>query len=153
MCGLEVRSHRLNRVRNSTYFTKSKRTPCPLNRTASNSPEGLDLSRGLPGEGGGGIVTSKIIEPCITGTLFLSSPCLMLRTCFALHAKCCIHFSWLMKHLLCRLQLLQLWKESLKKFMPVWDSNPQPVWYGCNTLPIELHVTNKLAAGCWIGSL
>ena len=46
MCSLEVCSHRLNRVRNSTYFTKSKRTPCPLNRTASNSPKGLDLSRG-----------------------------------------------------------------------------------------------------------
>ena len=53
MCSLEVCSHRLNRVRNSTYFTKSKRTPCPLNRTASNSPKGLDLSRELPGEGGG----------------------------------------------------------------------------------------------------
>ena len=47
-------------------------------------PKGLDLSRGLPGRRGGGVVTGQI-EPCIRKIdvfiLSLSSTCLLLR-CF-----------------------------------------------------------------------
>ena len=39
---------------------------------------------------------------------FFSSPRLVLRTRFALHAKCHVHLPWLIKHLLCRLMKVYL---------------------------------------------
>ena len=38
-----------------------------------------------------------------------------------------------------------------KKFRPVWDLNPWPLWYQCSALPTEL--TSQLGAGHYVGSI
>ena len=45
--------------------------------------------------------------------IFFSSPCLALRTRFALHAKCHVHLPWLIRHLFCRLMKVYLRKLSI----------------------------------------
>ena len=59
----------------------------------------------------GGYVHTVLYEPREANVAFCAkwefffSPCLALRYRFALHAKCCVRFTWLINHLLCRLYI------------------------------------------------
>ena len=46
-------------------------------------------------------------------------------------------------------QLLQLWKESLKKFRLVRDSNPWPLRYRCSALPTGSRSLNWIVINPW----
>ena len=46
-------------------------------------------------------------------------------------------------------QLWQLWKESLKKFRLVWDSNPWPLRYRCSALPTGSRSLNWIVINLW----
>ena len=41
------------------------------------------------------------------------------------------------------------WNKTWKKFRPIWDLNPWPLWYQCSALPTKL--TSQLGAGHNVG--